>query len=166
MSFGELSVGEISFRRIVHSRKCLLGNCPSGNCPSRKCLRGTVRWGKIRRGNIRQWNIQISQFLGSLFWKKRIPKKNNKEEKPGIDSVQSIYSLRYKIEEYSWRIIQNLNHVKLFLCYCITILSFPFVNCLNILPIIDEIRHIHCVKSVRIRSFSGLYFPAFGMNTD
>ena len=23
----------------------------------------------------------------------------------------------------------------------------------------------HCVKSVRIRSFSGLYFPAFGVNT-
>ena len=25
---------------------------------------------------------------------------------------------------------------------------------------------IHCVKSVRIRSFSGPYFPAFGLNTD
>ena len=24
----------------------------------------------------------------------------------------------------------------------------------------------HCVKRVRIRSFFGLYFPAFGMNTD
>ena len=24
----------------------------------------------------------------------------------------------------------------------------------------------HCVKSVRIRSFSGLYFPAFGLNTE
>ena len=24
----------------------------------------------------------------------------------------------------------------------------------------------HCVKSVRIRSFSGLYFPTFGLNTD
>ena len=24
----------------------------------------------------------------------------------------------------------------------------------------------HCVKSVRIRSFSGLYFPAFGLNTN
>ena len=24
----------------------------------------------------------------------------------------------------------------------------------------------HCVKSVRILSFSGLYFPAFGLNTD
>ena len=24
----------------------------------------------------------------------------------------------------------------------------------------------HCVKSVRIRSFSGPYFPAFGLNTD
>ena len=24
----------------------------------------------------------------------------------------------------------------------------------------------HCVNSVRIRSFSGLYFPAFGLNTE
>ena len=26
--------------------------------------------------------------------------------------------------------------------------------------------HWHCVKSVRIRSFSGTYFPAFGPNTE
>ena len=26
--------------------------------------------------------------------------------------------------------------------------------------------HFHCVKSVRIRSFSGPYFPAFGLNTE
>ena len=25
---------------------------------------------------------------------------------------------------------------------------------------------LHCVKSVRIRSFSGPYFPAFGLNTE
>ena len=25
---------------------------------------------------------------------------------------------------------------------------------------------LHCVKSVRIRSFSDLYFPAFGVNTN
>ena len=25
---------------------------------------------------------------------------------------------------------------------------------------------IHCVKSVRIQSFSGPYFPAFGLNTE
>ena len=24
----------------------------------------------------------------------------------------------------------------------------------------------HCVKSVRIQSYSGTYFPAFGMNTE
>ena len=28
------------------------------------------------------------------------------------------------------------------------------------------IAEYHCVKSVRIRSFSGLYFPTFGLNTD
>ena len=27
-------------------------------------------------------------------------------------------------------------------------------------------RFLHCVKSVRIRSFSGPYFPAFGLNTE
>ena len=26
--------------------------------------------------------------------------------------------------------------------------------------------YFHCVKSVRIRSNSGLYFPAFGLNTE
>ena len=26
--------------------------------------------------------------------------------------------------------------------------------------------HSHCMKSVRIRSFSGPYFPAFGLNTE
>ena len=26
--------------------------------------------------------------------------------------------------------------------------------------------HRHCVKSVRIRSFSGTYFPAFGLNKE
>ena len=26
--------------------------------------------------------------------------------------------------------------------------------------------HLHCIKSVRIRSFSGTYFPAFGLNTE
>ena len=26
--------------------------------------------------------------------------------------------------------------------------------------------NFHCVKSIRIRSFSGMYFPAFGLNTD
>ena len=25
---------------------------------------------------------------------------------------------------------------------------------------------LHCVKSARIRGFSGPYFPAFGLNTD
>ena len=27
-------------------------------------------------------------------------------------------------------------------------------------------RGVHCVKGVRIRRFSGPYFPAFGLNTD
>ena len=29
----------------------------------------------------------------------------------------------------------------------------------------SQIEHLHCVKSVRIRSFSGPYFPAFGLNS-
>ena len=31
---------------------------------------------------------------------------------------------------------------------------------------IDFNKAHHCVKSVRIRSFSGLHFPAFGLSTD
>ena len=37
--------------------------------------------------------------------------------------------------------------------------SVPVKNCINHL-------YKHCVKSVRIRSYSGPYFPAFGLNTD
>ena len=32
--------------------------------------------------------------------------------------------------------------------------------------IISTVCHLYCVKCVLIRSFSGLYFPAFGLNTE
>ena len=28
------------------------------------------------------------------------------------------------------------------------------------------LKRTHCLKSVRIRSYSGLHFPAFGLNTE
>ena len=31
---------------------------------------------------------------------------------------------------------------------------------------LNELRFRHCVKSVRIRSYSGPYFPGFGLNTE
>ena len=31
---------------------------------------------------------------------------------------------------------------------------------------IDLLHYVHCVKSVPIRSFSGPYFAAFGLNTE
>ena len=31
---------------------------------------------------------------------------------------------------------------------------------------IEILANAHCVKSVRIRSFTGPYFPGFGLNTD
>ena len=34
------------------------------------------------------------------------------------------------------------------------------------MDIIQYLRIFHCVKSVQIRIFSGLYFPVFGLNTD
>ena len=55
----------------------------------------------------------------------------NKEEKPVIVSVQSVYS-------HLWRIVRNSNHAELSLHYCISILGFPLVNCLNILQVKDE----------------------------
>ena len=33
-------------------------------------------------------------------------------------------------------------------------------------PEMIKIKTNHCVKRVRIRSYSGPYFPAFGLNTD
>ena len=41
----------------------------------------------------------------------------------------------------------------------------PLLRCL-ILPQVTLHKELHCVKSVRIRSFSGPYFPAFGLNTE
>ena len=32
--------------------------------------------------------------------------------------------------------------------------------------VVLKCKNRHCVKSVRIRSYSGPYFPAFGINTD
>ena len=53
--------------------------------------------------------VCLFQFLGLVFWKKKFSV--NKEEKTVIASVQSIYSLRSKIQEHSWRIIQNSNQI-------------------------------------------------------
>ena len=46
-----------------------------------------------------------------------------------------------------------------------------FRNCLELLRICTcrswfLCRLVHCVESVRIRSYSGPYFPAFGLNTE
>ena len=35
----------------------------------------------------------------------------------------------------------------------------------NIKNVKSNMKEEHCVKSVRIRSYSGPYFPAFGLNT-
>ena len=44
------------------------------------------------------------------------------------------------------------------------LLSIYLTHLLNYL--FTKYRHIHCVKSVRSRSFSGPYFPAFGLNSE
>ena len=54
------------------------------------------------------------------------------------------------------------NKWKFRLFYCVTSLFF---NILSQMLVLNEF-HNHCVKSVRIRSFSGPYFPAFGLHTD
>ena len=43
------------------------------------------------------------------------------------------------------------------------IASTPYCFYLNVS---EEAGHIHCVKSVRIWSYSGPYFPAFGLTTE
>ena len=37
-------------------------------------------------------------------------------------------------------------------------------NCLRYFCKLRKVQIIHCIKSVRIRNFSGPYFPAFGLN--
>ena len=58
-------------------------------------------------------------------------------------------------------------------CCWLTIALFLFQLHLNLLyykyePTSWELRvyHIHCVKSVRTRSYSGPYLPVFGLNTE
>ena len=41
-----------------------------------------------------------------------------------------------------------------------------FLSRIASITIISLYKNIHCVKSVRIRSYSGPYFPAFGLNTE
>ena len=36
----------------------------------------------------------------------------------------------------------------------------------NSITLLQLLQHLHCVKSVRIRSYSGLHFPAFRLNTE
>ena len=45
-------------------------------------------------------------------------------------------------------------------------LTFLTLTYANVRMLIKELEMSHCVKSFRVRSFSGLYFPAFGLNTD
>ena len=48
-----------------------------------------------------------------------------------------------------------------------TIYYFKLVNITNVLNEIKTKKYItHCMKSVHIRSFSGLYFLKFGLNMD
>ena len=54
-------------------------------------------------------------------------------------SSVNLFSLLHK--ENLLRIIWNTNNVKLVLYYCVIILSFLFVNCLNILPIKNEFKY-------------------------
>ena len=41
-----------------------------------------------------------------------------------------------------------------------------FLTLKQVPPFNKQNNILHCMKSVRIRSFSGPYFPAFGLNTE
>ena len=45
------------------------------------------------------------------------------------------------------------------------VLSIDSTN-INFSKVSSKVTRTHCVKSVRIRSFPGWYFPTFGLNTD
>ena len=78
----------------------------------KKYLNVFIRRNEVRLLAYRQDSIKIqsvgrqnkffsSQFLGLTIWKEKNFFAVNKEEKPVIISVQSIYSLYNKIEEHS-----------------------------------------------------------------
>ena len=48
----------------------------------------------------------------------------------------------------------------------VTLNHSPWVNTGLKLIISTLLRSSHCIKSVRIRSFSGSYFPVFGLNAE
>ena len=50
-----------------------------------------------------------------------------------------------------------------FLDFCFSRRSINFFTFIFYLNIVDN---LHCVKSVHFRSYSGPYFPAFGLNTE
>ena len=95
----------------------------------------------------RQNNFSSLQFLGSPFWEKKVffikrRKTNN--------IFSAVYFLCKKIEELSWRLARNSKHANWFLYYT-PILFFHFVNCLNILPIKNEIKcwMTHLLKGIK-----------------
>ena len=61
------------------------------------------------------------------------------------------------LKRYYWVVFKYLRQICLLLKY-ISIYALA-LRCLELLCC-----DVHCVKSVRIRSYSGLYFPAFGLN--
>ena len=56
--------------------------------------------------------------------------------------------------------------IKAFLILAITLLGYHNLNALAFGKMKDEMGGVHCVKNVLIRSYSGPYFPAFGLNTE
>ena len=48
----------------------------------------------------------------------------------------------------------------------VKIMRFPTTQFSEIIKIDCKVHLHHCVKSVHIRSYSGLHFPAFGLNTE
>ena len=81
-----------------------------------------------------------------------------------------------KLNVLTWFIICDKkyfsNYAKIFFILLRdNVLKFYFIILVCIWPqrhqvSAKDMRNIYCVKSVRIRSFSGSYFPSFGLNTE
>ena len=74
---------------------------------------------------------------------------------------------------FEWR-IGDFSIVRLkenFLSPKVSMWTFVFLlhfiqGCCTFIRIVETVKDIHCVKIVRIRSYSGLYFTAFTLNTE
>ena len=85
-------------------------------------------------------------------------------QKSYSDYINKIDKFKKEIKENKDEVISNLAKLKNITNH--PPLKYPIVALNMMIQCRKQLHLIHCVKYVRIRSFPGPYFPAFGLNTE